>query len=364
MSDKPNIILAAGGTGGHIFPALSLAEDLIKKGFKPSLITEYRFKAYNTTVKGLEINFIQAAHLKGNLLRKLLSSFVIFIGIIQVLLIFLKKRPKVVIGFGGYPSFAPLFIASLLGIKTVIHEQNSILGKVNKFFADKVDVIATSTEEVAGIEAKYQAKVQLTGNPVRSGIKAVRDLSYAELNPDGLMRILVTGGSQGASIFSKIVPLTITSLPEHLRKRIRIDQQCRVDDINEVRKIYNNAGVSADVSVFFSDMPNRLAAAHLVIARAGASSISELIITGRPSILVPLPFAAMDHQFYNAKILQDKNAAWLIKQDDFTVSKLKDLIESFLQNPSLLTNAAENAKALYNPALEGKLSNIVEELTI
>jgi UDP-N-acetylglucosamine--N-acetylmuramyl-(pentapeptide) pyrophosphoryl-undecaprenol N-acetylglucosamine transferase len=230
-----------------------------------------------------------------------------------------------------------------MGIATIIHEQNSVLGRANRLLVKRVDAIATTFPGTRFINDAYAPKAVLTGNPVRSSIRALHEIPYPELSHDGHIRILVTGGSQGAAIFSQIVPAAIAALPGALRSRIRIDQQCREADLEATRAAYAQMNVSADLSTFFADIPARLASAHLVIARAGASTIAELTAAGRPSILVPLPNAMDNHQYHNANALEESGGGWMMPQEGFTAAALSTRIEAFLSLPESLTRAANCA---------------------
>jgi len=264
-----------------------------------------------------------------------------------------------VVGFGGYPSFPSVFAACGLGIPTVIHEQNCVLGRANRLLAPRVNCIATSFPATLMLSDKDAGKVRLTGNPVRASVRALAHIPYPSLSQDGKMHILVTGGSQGASIFSQILPAAIATLPAALRTRIRIDQQCRAADLEVTKAAYAQLGINADIAAFFVDLPARLAASHLVIARSGASTVSELAVAGRPAILVPLPTAMDNHQYFNANAFEDVGGGWVMTQDGFTAASLSARLEAFLTAPDTLTRAAENAKKLGSPDAAQRLAELV-----
>jgi len=358
---KKTIILAAGGTGGHIFPAESLAEELSVRGYRPVLITDTRYLTYSAGVKKLEYFIIKTGMIEGGFFKKIKGILNIAIGYFQSLKIFRETKPSVVVGFGGYPSFPTMFYATGRKIKTIIHEQNSMLGRANYVLASRVDVIATSFPEVMGIDEKDVKKTIFTGNPVRGAIKILRDMKYPLITNDGVLKILITGGSQGASVFAKIVPEAVSFLPEDLRQRIRIDQQCRPSDIDEVRKKYKELGISADLATFFTDMPVRLASSHLVICRAGASTLAEITTVGRPALMVPYPHAKDNHQMVNANALEDSGGGWVMPEESFTPEALATRLESFLNLPSSLTEAAESAKKAGQPDADKNLADIVEK---
>ncbi len=354
------VVLAAGGTGGHIFPAEALAEILIAQGQKVILVTDSRFGNIATgTLSKIEKRTIRAGTIGGSLFHKAMGAACLLIGIIQARKILRQLNPKVVVGFGGYPSFPTVFGAANLGVPTVIHEQNSVLGRANRLLAGRVKSIATSFPVTQMLADKDKTKTVMTGNPVRLSVRALRNVPYASVGTDGKMNILVTGGSLGASVFSEVVPQAIALLPANLRSRVRIDQQCREADIEATKAAYETLGVSVDIASFFVDLPARLAACHLVIARSGASTISELSAAGRPAILVPLPTAMDNHQYFNANAFEDVGGGWVMTQDGFTAASLAARLEAFLTAPATLGKAAENAKRLGSPDAAEKLASLV-----
>lgn len=358
------IVLAAGGTGGHIFPAEALAEALQKHSAQCVFITDRRFKHYNSaSYKGvlgtLKMHEIFASSLGGGLIKKMISACGIVIGIVQAIVLLRKIKPKCVVGFGGYPSFPTMFAASLLGIETVIHEQNSVLGKANRVLARRVNLIATTYEMTHKIPQKTKASVICTGNPVRGNIRYLATLPYPDFSLDGLLKVLVMGGSQGASVFSQIVPEAMALLPEPLRARVRLDQQCRTADIEQVRSAYGALHMQVDLAPFFQDVAARLSMAHLVITRSGASTIAELTVAGRPAILVPYPEATDNHQSINAKAMEDAGAGFVMHQEGFTPEALAARLETYLTNPELLPLSAAKSKQLGRPDAAAALAALV-----
>lgn len=344
---KKLIILAAGGTGGHVFPAESLTEVLLAGGYRVILVTDKRFANFTTgALSQIETSTIRTGTFIGSPVNKILGITGLITGIAQAWLLLRDLKPDMVVGFGGYPSFPTLFAACKLGIPTIIHEQNSVLGRANRLLASRVGRIATSFPHTLMVEEKDKAKIIVTGNPVRAGIKAIRSLPYSSPTQDGKFNILVTGGSQGATIFSKVIPAAIALLPETLRSRIRIDQQCRASDVEATRAAYAELGINADVAAFFADLPTRLAGVHLVIARSGASTVFELAVAGRPAILVPLPTSMDNHQYYNANAFEEVGGGWVMNQNGFTAASLAARLEAFITAPDTLAKAAENAKRL------------------
>lgn len=342
--DKNPVILAAGGTGGHIFPAEALAEVLMRRGERVVLITDRRFAHFQSgALSGVETRTIHAGTTSGAWHQKLLGAAGLLLGIAQAKAAIRALRPKVVVGFGGYPSFPTVFAAAG-SVPTIVHEQNSVLGRANRLLAGRVDHIATSFPDTQMLAEKDLPKVRMTGNPVRASIRALRDVPYPTIVQDGAMHLLIVGGSQGASIFSEVVPEAIALLPGSLRARIRVDQQCREADLEATRRRYAQLGVSADLATFFVDVPARMAASHLVITRSGAGAVCELAVAGRPAIFVPLPTSMDNHQYHNADAFEQVGGGWVMAQDGFTPAALAARIEVFLGAPDTLARAAQNAK--------------------
>lgn len=339
------VVLAAGGTGGHIFPAEALAEELVRRGERVVLVTDKRFAKFSHGIfSRIPVHTIHAGTSGSSALRTVTGVAHLALGVWQARRLLIKLKPKAVVGFGGYPSFPTVYNAPTLGIPTVIHEQNSVLGKANRMLAHRVQVIATSFPNTLMVEERDKAKITLVGNPVRASVRALHDVPYPELQQDGKVHLLITGGSQGASIFSQIIPAAIAALPANLRSRIRIDQQCRDVDLDATRTAYEHLGVNVDLAAFFVDIPARLGISHLVIARAGASTVSELAVAGRPAILVPLPASADNHQAYNANSFEDAGAGWVMMQEGFTAAALSARLEALINNPAGLSRVAAAAR--------------------
>jgi len=358
------IILAAGGTGGHIFPAEALAEALVADGHPVMLVTDRRFHDYNSAgeesiLANIPIHLIHAASTSGGLIRKLRAGADIGIGVMQARRLLRRINPRAVVGFGGYPSFPTMLAASQLKLNTVIHEQNSVLGRANRALIHRVRRIAASYPETRRLPAECERKTVFTGNPVRAAVRALHQIPYAPPQQDGTLRLLVTGGSQGAHVFSEVVPEAVRQLPESLRQRLRIDQQCRADDVDKTREAYRSLGIQVDVAPFFTDLPVRLAAAHLVICRAGASTVAELTCAGRPAILVPYPKATDNHQYYNAQATEDAEGGWVMPQEGFTPTALSARLESFLTLPASLARAAKAMRTLGQPDAAQQLAELV-----
>lgn len=354
------VILAAGGTGGHLFPAEALARELIARGRPVALVTDRR--GGNFPVSGVETFRIPAGQFGAGLLTKLRGVVGLARGFLAASRLLRRLQPGAVVGFGGYPSMPTMLAAQRLGLPTVIHEQNAVLGRANASLAQHVDRIATHFAAAEGLASGLRSKVVATGNPVRPTISALRALPYDAPTADGPLRILVIGGSQGARILSAVVPEALLALPPALRARIELSQQARAEDLDAVVARYAAAGLKADIRRFFDDMPVRLGAAHLVIGRAGGSTTAELTVAGRPAILVPYAAAIADEQTANARNLVAGGAAWLLPEAEFTAPALAALIEKLAADPALLAAAAAAAHAMGEPAAAVKLADLVERV--
>lgn len=363
MTKSKKIFLAAGGTGGHIFPAQALAEELLERGYHPILITDERFKKYVSPDNKIEYIILPVKQVAGNFFKKINGLISILDCYLKSKYLQYKHKPFCAVGFGGYPSF-PTMLAAVESkkIRTIIHEQNSLLGRANEMLADKVDVIATSFPEVSGIDEKNQKKIIFTGNPVRPAVQSLRNLPYPDFHENSMMHILITGGSQGAKVFSKIVPEAIEMLSPQHRERVRIEQQCRKEDIEEVNTKYKEIGVNAELQEFFSDLPIRMATAHVVICRSGASTLSEIAVAGRPAIMVPLPNSKDNHQMVNANSFEDQGVGWVMPEESFTAESLHQRLEAFFSLNSILKETAEKSKNAGIYDADVKLANVIDDL--
>lgn len=357
------VVLAAGGTGGHIFPAESLAERLRQRGVRAVLFTDERFSQYKGALSNLETVKIASAGGGGSLVKRIKSMAKILYGISVARAQLKQLQPKVVVGFGGYPSFPTMFAAQLLKIPTIVHEQNAVMGRANRMVQHKATKIALSFPQTRFLDDASPATVTIVGNPVRSGIKEVALKPYPNLGDHEKLRILVMGGSQGAHVFSDIVPKAIAALPSQLQQRIHIVQQCRRDDIEAVRQHYEALDVPYEVASFFNDIPARLASAHLIIGRSGASTVAELQVAGRPAILVPYPRSADNHQQANASAMAETGGAWVMLQEGFTVQALKEKLEQFFHHPATLQRAAKQLRQLENSDAAERLAQLIDPYT-
>jgi UDP-N-acetylglucosamine--N-acetylmuramyl-(pentapeptide) pyrophosphoryl-undecaprenol N-acetylglucosamine transferase len=354
-------VLAAGGTGGHLIPAFALASELERRGHHVALITDARGAAIPGKPAALTAHVLPAGRLQGkNPLSWLQGARAIMEGRGMALRLFDSFEPAAVVGFGGYPALPALLAATGARIPAIIHEQNAVLGRVNRFLASRVDAIATAYREVDRLSPKFAEKVHLVGNPVRDDLLALRDKPFPAFTADGLLRVLVTGGSQGARVLSEVVPDGLSMLQPALRARLQVTQQCRPEDIEAVRARYAGHGIPAELGTYFEDMATRLADAHLFIGRAGASTIAELTAVGRPAILVPLPIATDDHQAANAREMAASGGARSIRQEKFTASELAKQIQAMAQHPETLANAAHAAWNCGYPRAAQDLADLVE----
>jgi UDP-N-acetylglucosamine--N-acetylmuramyl-(pentapeptide) pyrophosphoryl-undecaprenol N-acetylglucosamine transferase len=356
------VVLSAGGTGGHLFPAQALAAELMRRGRRIVLMTDARGRDYEAAFPGASIATVPSAspsnaNAGGRVLAPLRILAGVFVGFRKLA----RLKPAAVIGFGGYPSLPVMLAASLAGLPTAIHEQNAVLGRVNRLVAGRMRAIAASFP-FAKFGPKDIQRIRYTGNPVRPEAVALAHAPYQLPGDIGPIRILVFGGSQGARALSELVPAALAMLPEHIRSRLDVVQQGRPEDVESVRAIYAKVDVRAEVESFFSDLPRRMAAAHLVICRSGASTISELAVIGRPAILIPYPYATDDHQTANARVLAKSGAAWLIQQRDLTAEKLAALLAEAFARPDELALRAEAAAALGKPDAAQRLADLVDEI--
>ncbi len=355
------IVLSAGGTGGHLFPAQALAAELLRRGRSIVIMTDARGRNYDQAFPGAAIESVPAATFVGSVFTRLMAPFRILAGIAVGLFKLRRIKPAAIIGFGGYPSLTVMTAAQLGGYRTAIHEQNAVLGRANRLLVSRVKAIAASLP-FARFAPQGGTRIVQTGNPVRSEAVQLSGSPYAAPRDGEPIRLLVFGGSQGARALSEIVPSAVAQLPAHLRARLCIVQQCRPEDLDAVRATYEAAQVSAELASFFADLPARMAAAHLVIARSGASTIGELTVIGRPSILVPFPFATDDHQTANAQVLERAGAAWLVQQRDLSPATLAILLEQIFVQPVELVRRAAAAAALGRPDAAKRLADLVDAI--
>lgn len=356
--DKGLIILTAGGTGGHVYPAEALAEELSKRGYRLVLVTDSRGQNNYHGKLGEMPNYavLSGALVGKSYLFKLKSLFKLALGTLQACIVLIKEKPLCVVGFGGYASFPCALAAILLKKKLIIHEQNSVMSRTNRFLSKYATFVAQSFNKVK--YAPSQVKNIVTGMPIRENIAALHNKAYSVSNDK--FQLLILGGSQGAKIFGSILPSALSSLPIEKRKRLKVYQQCRKEDVDDLKKDYKGSDIDITISHFFENMADLYANSQLIISRAGASSASEIAAAGLPSILVPLPTAADDHQSGNAAELGKGNAAIVIKQTDFTSLWLKDKLNDLMDNPQELEAMSQAAKQIAIINAAERLANAIK----
>jgi UDP-N-acetylglucosamine--N-acetylmuramyl-(pentapeptide) pyrophosphoryl-undecaprenol N-acetylglucosamine transferase len=363
LNKNKHIVLAAGGTGGHVVPAYALAQSLTRRGYDISLITDSRGVSLPKLFEDMPKHVIPAAQL---ILKQPLSWWrgykTLLEGRAAAERLLERYAPAGVIGFGGYPSLPAMWAASRLQLPCAIHEQNSVLGRTNRWLAKRMDCVALSFKHTNNLPPQFKNEPYITGNPVRDDILALRHEPYPILEEDGIFRVLVVGGSQGARILSDVVPSAMSMLPVHLKRRLQVTQQCRAADIAVVRAAYSSEGIAADLTTYIEDMASELRFAHLMIARAGASTISELTAVGRPAIFVPLPAAKDNHQVLNCRDIVNAGGARMIRQKDFTPAELAKQIQKIALTPGALGNAAVRAREAGHPNAAEDLADMAQRL--
>lgn len=358
-STAPLILLAAGGTGGHVFPAEALARELLGRGYRVALATDQRGGKFSDDVPVTTYR-LQASSLGKGIVGRVKSLFAMGMGVLQARTLINKLQPAAVVGFGGYPSIPALYAAARVNVPIILHEQNAVLGRANRAMMNKAKIIATSFPRVQGVTPGVKNRVAQTGNPVRPAFATLRATPYQAVGEDGPLHLLVMGGSLGARVFSQIVPQAIALMPDHLRQRLVIAQQCRAEDLESARALYAGCGIDAELATFFHDVPERLAAAQLVICRSGGSTVAELTAIGRPAILVPYPHGHAGEQMANAEAVAEAGGAWIIPEQAFTAEALAVRLESLLTLPGSLAKTAAAARAWGTVTAADNLADCVE----
>ena len=347
MAGAPLVLLAAGGTGGHLFPAEATAVALRKLGADVALATDTRAAHYGTEFPAGSVYVIPSATLRGSgPLAYARTLTTLTLGMAKAWIMLRRIKPAVVVGFGGYPTLPPMFAASMRGVPTVLHDANAVMGRANRALASRVTAIASSFPEVALLPEALKPKVTVTGNPVRPNVIAASQVPYLMPRDGEPLRVIVFGGSQGARVMADIVPDTIALLDPALRARLYIVQQARGEDLKNVQDDYARIGVKAEVAPFFADLPARIAQSHLVVSRSGASTVAELSAIGRPSILVPLPGALDQDQLHNARVLEKAGGAVVLEQRDFSPERAAEEMTKLLNDPARLAAMAAGAKSI------------------
>lgn len=357
-----NFVLAAGGTGGHMVPAHALAAELSARGHGVLVITDERGSKIPGLFDKIPVHVLPAGRIDRNPIHLIKATGAVLAGRYEAKIIYRDHRPDAVVGFGGYPAFPALLAASAIRIPSVLHEQNAVLGRVNRLLSGRAAAIATAFSQIDRLKPKYREKVVLVGNPVRAAILKIGEMPFPPFDETAPLKILITGGSQGASILGRVVPSGLGMLDPSLRHRLQVVQQCRPDDIEEIRARYAELGIPAELMTYILDMPEKLADAHLVIGRAGASTIAELTAAGRPAILIPFGAATDDHQTANAREMTKAGGARTIAQGEFTPEALARQIEVIASDPNALANAAGRSLSVGRPHAASDLADLVERV--
>ena len=352
------VLLCAGGTGGHLFPAEALALALKARGWRIHLATDHRAETYGQDFPAEEIHLIPSATLTRAPVAMPRGLFRLAHGFVAARRLIKALQPVAAVGFGGYPTLPPMLAASRVGAPTVIHDQNAVLGRANRFLASRVTAIATSFAEVGGAD-RWRSRMVETGNPVRPPVRQAASIAYPRRQRGDPFNLLVFGGSQGARFMSELVPAAIAELPEVLRGRLRVVQQCRPEDLDLVASRYREIGVGADLQPFFRDLPARIAASHLVVSRSGASTVAELAVIGRPAIMIPLPHALDQDQRANADVLARAGGGWMVEQRQMTPGRLAGDLAELMSKPEQLAAAAEAAKRVGRADGADRLADLV-----
>jgi UDP-N-acetylglucosamine--N-acetylmuramyl-(pentapeptide) pyrophosphoryl-undecaprenol N-acetylglucosamine transferase len=360
--DNMNFVLAAGGTGGHMLPAHALAAELKSRGHGVLLITDERGARFPGLFSEVPVHILPAGRLAGGPLGMLKAARAVLKGRGEAKRLYREHRPDAVVGFGGYPAFPSLLAASSRRIPTILHEQNAVLGRVNRLLAGDAAAIAIAYEQVDRLRPRFKSKTVIVGNPVREEIARLGELPFPPFDDVAPLKILVTGGSQGASVLSEVVPEGLGMLQASLRHRLQVVQQCRPDEIERVRQQYASLGIPAELMTYIEDMAEKIADAHLIVGRAGASTIAELTAAGRPAILIPYPSATDDHQTANAREMTKAGGARTIQQTSFTPDVLARQIEAMASDPIALNNAAGRALSVGRPHAARDLADLVERV--
>ena len=357
-----NFVLAAGGTGGHMVPAHALAAELAARGHGVLVITDARGAKIPGLVEKIAVHELPAGRLGGGPISWIKAAFAVLAGRREAMRLYRDHPPQAVVGFGGYPAFPALLAARALDIPTVLHEQNAVLGRVNRLLAGGATAVGTAYPEIERLKPGHSDRLVLVGNPVRAEIAKIGEMPFPPFDEVAPLKILVTGGSQGATILGKVVPSGLGMLEPSLRRRLQVVQQCRPDDIEEIRARYAELGIPAELMTYILDMPDKLADAHLVIGRAGASTIAELTAAGRPAILIPFAAATDDHQTANAREMTKAGGARTIPQAEFTPETLARQIEAIAGDPLALSNAAARSLSVGRPHAARDLADLVERV--
>ena len=352
------IVLTTGGTGGHVFPAQSVATELLKRGHTVIFITDNRGNAFQNMPEVKTYHLMAESVTGRSFVGKLIAAFKLWLGSAQAMLLLHKLKPDLVVGFGGYASIPTVISAELLRIPVVLHEQNAILGRANRFVAKNAKMVATSFPSVQRIPSNTPSVH--VGQPVRP---AILEKDNTPLPQTEYFNLLIFGGSQGARFFSRQLPIALMKLPPEIRAKIVLTQQARPEDDADLRATYADANFhQMTIQPFFNNMPDLLANANLVIGRGGAGTLTEVMVVGRPAIIVPLPTAADNHQYANATVLEKAEGAWVVQEKDFDADQFATQLSNLIQKPEVLQNAAQKAHSLAIVNAAVRMADLIEDL--
>ena len=359
----PRILLAAGGTGGHMFPAEALARALLARGLAVDLATDERGGGFGDRLPEVRVHRIASGGVAGKgIVPKVRNLMRLGLGILQSRRLLRQLDPAVVVGFGGYPSVPPVWAAQRDEVPTILHEQNAVMGRANRFLAKRASRLALSFTDVKFADHVAADRRTVTGNPVRPDVSAISDQPYVAPAAHEQVRLFVMGGSLGARVFGKAVPEAVALLHDDLKRRLSIAQQARAEDLPQVDEAYRAMNLAVELKPFFQDVPARLRAAHLLITRAGASTVTELAAAGRPAIMVPLPNSIDDHQMANARALEKAGGGWVLPENLMSPASLAKLLEDALAQPAKLEKAATAAKSMGRRDAADRLADLVVSL--
>ncbi|MCP4385568.1 MAG: undecaprenyldiphospho-muramoylpentapeptide beta-N-acetylglucosaminyltransferase [Hyphomicrobiales bacterium] len=360
-SSRGPVLICAGGTGGHLFPAEALARVMVARGWAVHLASDHRVDALSASFPADAVHIIPSATFGRNPATALRAVLRLARGYFNARRVVRQVRPTVAIGFGGYPTVPPMLAAARAGVPAIVHDQNAVLGRANRFLASRMTAIATAVDTVKGAEP-FVGRTVKTGNPVRAVVREAAGSPYSVRQPEEPFHLLAFGGSQGARFLSDLLPSAVAKMDADHRARLSIVQQCRPEDIERVDKAYDAIGVTAELAAFFGDMPNRIAASHLVVSRSGASTVAELAVIGRPAIMVPLPHALDQDQKANAMILARAGGGWMVEQSAMTPERLAGDLADAIDRPALLVDAAAAALTVGQPDAVENLADLVERV--
>lgn len=352
-------VVTTGGSGGHIFPAESISAALIQKGFDVVFVTDKRGSNFRV-LQGVQTYRLMAEHIMGrSLWGKIKGAFKLYCGAVQALFLLRKLKPDVVVGVGGYASLPAVLAAHMWRMPVVLHEQNAVLGRANRLLAKNAYLILTAFQPT--LRSPANVRNVWVGQPVRPAVLEKEHTPYPDRRK--IFNLFIFGGSQGAHFFTHKVPEALFMLPDTLKSKISVTAQVRPEDMEYAQKIYSEQGFhSVTLKSFFDNMPDLIAQSHLIIGRAGASTIAEAEIVGRPAILIPLPTSADNHQLENARQFCDAGAGWLVTEDNWNAEKFAHRLEKLIQDKEMLEHAASESYRLAKPNVSEQIAVLIDDI--